>query len=123
MMSEQEIYDLCRAAGITLTSDGNLAVAHAVSAETVEAIKLHKSEIVDALAGYCFSRAVYSGCGIRNWQIAKGSVIAAADYPPVTVFEGTAGEVDAWAKDHARDPFFTDRYTSKYFFGHQSTDD
>lgn len=117
--SDQEIYDLCKEAGISLWKDGHLAIRHEVSAATVAKIKRHKEEIVDALSGYCFSCDVHVGFGLHNWAIYRISSIADVSYPPVTIFEGTASEVDAWAKDHQDDPFFTDRYTSKYVFRHK----
>lgn len=113
-INDREIYDLCKENAITLTKDGNLAVAHAACAEVINKIKKHKNEIVGALSGYCFSRDVYTGSALGNWQITKCSTIGDVQYPPVKVFEGTASEVDAWAKAHQDDPYFTDHYTSKY---------
>lgn len=113
-INDREIYDLCKENAITLTKDGNLAVAHAACAEVIDKIKKHKNEIVGALSGYCFSRDVYTGSALGNWQITKCSTIGDVQYPPVKVFEGTASEVDAWAKAHQDDPYFTDHYTSKY---------
>lgn len=116
MMNENEIYDLCKENAITLTEDGNLAVARHVSDETIAKIKQHKNEIVDALSGYCFSLDVYNGSGLNHWQIIKRSTIGDVWYPPVTVFEGTASEVDTWAKAHRDDPFFGGNCTSMYTF-------
>lgn len=118
-MSEQEIYELCVTARINRLKNGHLTVRCEVSAETAEKIQQHESEIADALSGYCFRHDVYGESGLHNWLIAKRSVIAAVSYPPITVFEGTASEVDAWAKAHRDDPFFTDLYTSKYMYCRQ----
>lgn len=115
-MTDHELYDLCKAAKVTLNADKNLVIPCPIPADMVEALKQNKFEIVSALSGYCFSRDVYFGAGLRNWKIVKASAIADVYYPPVTVFSGTAMEVDAWARAHSKDPFFTDRYTSKYIF-------
>ena len=115
-MTERELYDLCKATHITINSDGNIVVPKPISADMVEVLKKNKCEIVKALSGYCFSRNVYTGLELCNWKIVKASNICDVQYPPVTVFSGTAMEVDAWACENRNDPFFTDRYTSKYYF-------
>ena len=116
MMTDHELYDLCKASKVTLNADKNLVVHCPIPADMVEALKHNKAEIVEALSGYCFARDVYSGAGLRNWKIVKASVIADVYYPPITVFSGTAMEVDTWARAHRDDPFFSDKYTSKYIF-------
>lgn len=115
-MTDLELYNLCRAAKAHVNSDGDIVVPCPIPDDLTDALKRNKAEIVDALSGYCFHRDVQAGCGLRNWAIFLASAIADVSYPAEMVFTGTAREVDAWAKAHRDDPFFTDKYTSKYSY-------
>lgn len=115
-MTDLELYNLCRAAKAHVNSDGDIVVPCPIPDDLADALKRNKAEIVDALSGYCFHRDVQAGCGLRNWAIYLASAIAYVSYPAEMVFTGTAREVDAWAKAHRDDPFFTDKYTSKYSY-------
>ena len=114
-----EIYDICKEAHIVLIPEsGNLRVRNDLPKEMIVKIKAHKAEIVDAMSGYCFQHDVYASNKMHNWAILKRANIADVSFPPVIVVKGSAQEVDAWAREHKDDPFFTDKYTSKYSFCH-----
>ena len=116
-MTDQELYQLCKDTKVRLHRiTGNLEVDASTPPELVEQLRTHKAEIVDAMSGYCFSHDVAFCDRLHSWKIFKVSSIPDVYYTPIIVFSGTAAEVDAWAKEHKDDPFFTDRYTSKYSF-------
>lgn len=116
-LTVQEIYDLCKEAHVVLLPDNkSLKVSDKTPADIIRTIRAHKAEIVEALSGYCFSRDVYASCKLHNWSIVKVVTITDVSVPNVTVFSGTAQEVDAWARWHKDDPYFTDRYTAKYCY-------
>ena len=51
--------------------------------------------------------------------VLKTSAVGDVIYPAEEIFSGTAYEVDTWCKQHKDDPFFSDKYTSKYTVCHR----
>ena len=116
-MTANEIYDLCKEASIFLYHDSNLRVNKNIPSEMIEKIKQNKPDIVKALSGYCFPRDLYDKQdSMRRWVIYRVTNDMAVGLEPIQIFEGTAYEVDEWAREHKDDPRFTDEYTSKYVF-------
>lgn len=115
--TDYDLFELCKAAHVKVDEDRNIRVPISTPAKLVEAIKARKNEIVEAMSGYCFSHDVYMGREqLGEWKIMKRSNISEVNYPHVEIFSGTALEVDEWAKKHSKDPFFSNKYTSKYYY-------
>lgn len=113
MYNENELFSLCKRYSLRM-HEGKLVACTPVSPEDKALISAHKPELIQALSGYCFDYQVRHFDAPKRWSVVKASAIAIVEYQPVTVFSGTAAEVDQWSKDNKDDPLFTDAYTSRY---------
>lgn len=116
-LSDQELFDLCKAAHVYYgPSDNSIRLPVETDESLLREVKRHKEEIRAALSGYCFARDVCVSPRLRKWKIQKVSNDAYVACPPRQVYKGTAREVDEWARKHKDDPLFTDDYNLRYSF-------
>ena len=118
MLAEDRAYDLVKKSGAMLKGE-KLVGTKCASAEILEEIRSNKWDIMEYMTGHCFNFQVAYMDAPVEWVVLKTSAVGDVIYPAEEIFSGTAYEVDTWCKQHKDDPFFSDKYTSKYTVCHR----
>lgn len=113
MITEKEAFDILANAGAHCLNK-KILIPVGTDPEKIRKIKENKPDLLYYCDGEYFRRMLIMHIGFCRWAVLKKSNMGGVHFPPKTVFEGTAHEVDLWCKKHADDPLFTDEYTLKY---------